>query len=215
MVLSESILVVAACTLAGGFERQLVFHPNVSTGNRTGSCGVGTRFPECLVLDEHEIVPLHLVVPWVVTLGALVILGMPTVLLRSKSKEKGLRTLAGNLFQCLGLMICSSLTTDHPSIAFALTLHSCTRLLLQMEITDSLVGGANWWRMRYLAVAMLLSLEVSVGPALSIVRWPNSPPNSLTCAYLAHLAGCILPDLVLDTIRTLIATARYVHIRED
>jgi hypothetical protein len=211
MVLSESILVVVACTLAGGFDRQKI----MSDVNITGSCGMGTRFPECLVLDEHEIVPLHLVVPWVVTLGALVILGMPTLLLRSKSKEKGLRTLAGNFFQCLGLLVCSSLTTDHPSIAFALTLHSCTRLLLQMEITDSLVGGANWWRMRYIAVVALLSLEVSVGPALSIVRWPNSPPNSLTCAYLAHLAGCILPDLVLDTIRTLIATARYVHIRED
>lgn len=216
MVLSESILVVVACTLAGGFERQ--FTPNATARgsiNHTTTCGPGTRFPECVLLDTHEIVPVHLIVPWVITLATLVTLGMPTMLLRSKSKETGLRTLAGNLFQCLGLMLCSSIATDHPSIAFSLTMHSCIRLLLQMDVTDSLVGGPGWWSLRYLAAGAILGLEVCAGPALSIVRWPKTPANTLTCAYLAHLAGCIVPDFVLDVIRTLITTARYVHIRED
>jgi hypothetical protein len=79
-----------------------------------------------------------------------------------------------------------------------------------------MIGSGLWWSLRYLAIMGLLGLQVVAGPAISVVRWPSTPSGTaLPCAYLAHLAGCIVPDLVLVYLRWLIAAARYVHVHED
>lgn len=225
MVLPESLLVVLVSTLSGGLERESITIINASSAQSSfasyqhlignGSCGVGTRWPECHVLDEH-IRPFHLAVPWCLTLASIVILSMPTVLLRSRQKERGLRTVAGNLLQFLGLLTCTSLITDHPSICFTLTLHSCVRLLVQLELSDALVGGSGWWTLRYAAVWILLCLQLCFGPSISVIRWPTTPAGSaLPCAYLAHLAGCLLPELALTSLRWVVAVMSYVRIRDD
>lgn len=230
MVLPESLLVVIVSTLSGGLEREGLLvvngtnrssnsnqslHANYQHLIGNGSCGIGTRWPECHVLDEH-IKPFHLAVPWCITLGAIVILSMPTVLLRSRQKEKGLRLVAGNILQFMGLLTCASFITDHPSICFALTLHSCVRLLVQLELSDALVGGAGWWTLRYAVVWILLCLQLCLGPSISVVRWPSTPAGSaLSCAYLAHLVGCILPDITLVSLRWLIAVLNCVKMRDD
>ena len=201
MVLSDSLLVVLACTLAGGLNR--LHHNTTPLVNAT--CGVGTHWVECRELDE-SITPVHLMVPWIFTLGTIVVLSMPTVLLRSRHKEIGLRVFAGNLLQCLGLLLASSFATDHPSLCFSLTLHSCIRLLAQLQVTD--VGGATWWAMRYVAISSLLCMEVCAGPAISVVRWLDTPSSTLSCAYLAHLIGCIVPELILINVRFLFFVAR-------
>jgi hypothetical protein len=70
--------------------------------------------------------------------------------------------------------------------------------------------------MRYLVVLAMLGLEIASGPAISVVRWPGTPMGTaLPCAYLAHLAGSIIPDLVMLHLGLLIATASYVHVHED
>jgi hypothetical protein len=214
MVFPESVLVVLASTLAGGIQR-VPPDDDDDAGAGNASCGLGTRWQECHVLDER-IRPPHLVVPWCITLCTVVILSMPTVLLRSRFKERGLRTFAGNLFQCLGLLLCSSFLSDHPSICFALTIHSSVRLLVQMEVSDALLGGCVWWGLRYVSVLAILFLQVTLGPSLSVVRWPTTPAGTaLPCAYLAHLAGCIIPDLALACMRCLVWAARYVRFREE
>ena len=201
----EHALVILASTLGGGMER------NLTPGNAT--CGVGTAWLECAVLDEG-ISPLDVVIPWAFTLGTLVFLGAPTLLLRSKHKERALGHLAWALFQCLALMTCSSFATDHPS--FALTRHSCARLLTRMQKSDTLVGGAWWWGLRYLALAQFLVWLVFVGPPLSVVRWESTPPGqTLPCAYLAHLAGCVVPDLVLFALFVVRAAGNSVRARDD
>ncbi len=201
MLLPESLLVVVACTLSGGVER-----PPDPPGNAT--CGRGTDWSECGVLDEG-IHPLHLAVPWAVTLGTILVLGMPTLLLRSKHKERGLSLVAWNLFQCLGLMLCSSFATDHPSICFALSLHSCALLLGHLEMSRALVGPGWWWGLRYLVMLGLLAWEVALGPAVSVVRWPSTPEGTaLPCAYLAHLAGAVVPDCVLCALQALLFAGR-------
>jgi hypothetical protein len=212
MVLSDSLLVVFACTLAGGFnhptttiiDKKNHTHPPNTTAHNNGTCGLGTRWMECRELDR-TITPMHLTVPWILTLATIVVLSMPTVLLRSRHKELGLRVFAGNLLQCLGLLLASSFATDHPSICFTLTIHSCVRLLAQLQITP--VGGASWWSLRFLAIFAILALEVCTGPAVSVVRWQDTSPP-LTCAYLAHLIGCILPELILLNVRFLFFAAR-------
>lgn len=192
---------VLACTLSGGLERAQ--HP---AGNTT--CGRGTDWSECEVLDE-TILARDVAVPWLVTLGTIVFLSMPTLLLRSKHKEEGLSLVAWNLFQCLGLKLCSSFTTDHPSICFALGMHSCALLLGHLEISRALVGPAWWWALRYLALLGLLVWQVCLGPAISVVRWPSTPAGTaLPCAYLAHLAGSILPDCVLFVLGALLRAGR-------
>jgi hypothetical protein len=140
-------------------------------------------------------------------------LGMPTLLLSSKSKEKGMRTLAGNLFKYLCLLVCSAMS-DHPGLSFAITIHACAILLVYMDVSEALVGGAAWWFLRYPAALALLFWEVAAGPPMSIVHWPGTD-NNVTCAYLGHLIGCILPGAALDFMRLVISFARYVHVHED
>jgi hypothetical protein len=213
VLLSESLMVVIAATLSGGVRPPATTPP---TADPNSTCAhAGARWGECVVLDT-EITGQHLAVPWVITLTAIVILSMPTVLLRSKSKEKGLRSFACNLLQCLGLLSCSFLFADHPSICFALGLHSCIRMLVQMEVSDGLLGGSWWWSLRYVAALLILTLEIIAGPPISVVRWPGTPQGTaLPCAYLSHLAGCIVPDLVLVHLRFLISAARYVQVHDD
>ncbi len=209
MILPESMLVVLACTLSGGVDRQR----RLDGGNAT--CGVGTRWAECGVLDEG-ISPQHVALPWTVTLCTIVVLSMPTVLLRSSHKEKALSKVAANLLQCLGLMLCSSFVTDHPSICFALSLHSCVLLLGHMDIAGPQVGAAWWWGLRHLAALGLLAWEVFAGPPLSVVRWPDTPPGTaLSCAYLAHLAGSIVPDCALLVLQGFLKLGGSVCVRED
>lgn len=225
MVLPESLMVVLVCTLSGGLERAplpaILLAGNTSSRSSAsppsnGSCGLGgLAWAECGVLDD-QVHPLHIGIPWALSLGTIVILSMPTVLLRSRKKETGLRTIAGNLFQFLGLLLCCSFVGDHPVICFTLSLHSCVRLLVQLEISDAFVGGCGWWTLRYLAVWTILCLQLWFGPSVSVIRWPTTPPGTaLSCAYLAHLVGCLLPDLVLSYLRWFIAFVKYIKIRDD
>ena len=214
MVFPESALVVLASTLAGGIPR--VHFPSTDHASEPRTCGKGTRWAECHVLDEH-IHSAHLMLPWTVTLCTVIVLSMPTVLLRSRAKEKGLRMFAGNLFYCLGLLLCSFFMSDHPTICFALSMHSCLRLLIRMETSSSaMLGGTLWWSLRYVSALGILLLQVFVAPSLSVIRWPSTPKgSSIECAYLAHLAGCIVPDLAIECMRLLISMARYVQIRDE
>jgi hypothetical protein len=213
MVSIDSLLVVVVSTLAGGFNRTTGVIPDTASGNFTatgeGSCGASAKWGECHRLDAM-IHPLHLLLPWVVTLCTVVTLGMPSVLLHSKGQEDGLRFFAGNLFQFFGLLSCSTLVSDHPSVCYALTLHSCVRLL------DQHVFLFSWgWFLQRLGVALLLLLQLIEGPAVSVVHWPGGTPATLPCAYLCHLVGCVAPDLVLSVMRWLVTSARYIHIHED
>lgn len=212
MVFPESALAVLASTLAGGIPR---INLTLSETSEARTCGQGTRWSECHVLDEH-IHAKHLMIPWAITLCTVVVLSMPTVLLRSRLKERGLRTIAGNLFYCLGLLLCSFFMSDHPAICFALSMHSCLRLLIRMETSGAMLGGGLWWSLRYISALGILLLQVFVSPSLSVIRWPSTlKGSSIECAYLAHLAGCIVPDLVIECMRGLVSMARYVQIREE
>jgi hypothetical protein len=203
MLLPEGLLVVVACTLSGGIERDP--EPPIP-GN--ASCGRGTEWAECGVLDEG-VLPEHIVIPWAVTLGTLVFLSMPTLLLRSKHKERALGVVAWNFLQCLGLMVASSFATDHPSIRFVLGMHSCALLLGHLELHRHLVGPSWWWGLRYLSILGLLAWEVALGPAVSVVRWPSTPGGpALPCAYLAHLGGVLVPAWVLCGMRALLWVGR-------
>jgi hypothetical protein len=219
MMSFDSAFVVLVCTLAGGFDRASLTGSSPvrpqSESNSTSSCSAGSRGRECLLLDTY-IHPLHLFLPWGVALTTLVILGMPTVLLRSKAKAEALRTFTGTIFQFFCLLLCSYFASEHPTVCFALTIHSCVFLLLHMDVSRGLVGGGWWWGLRYLSVALILGGELCAGPAVSVIRWPsvgleNHPP----CAYLAHLVGCVVPNLVLSFARRLVQCARYLCISED
>ena len=212
MVGVYSVLVVAVSTLAGGFNRTATFVSHADSRNFTeaaGSCGASTKWGECHRLDA-VIHPMHLLSPWVITLCTVVALGMPSVLLHCKGQEDGMRVFAGSLFQFFGLLSCSTLVADHPRVCYALTLHSCVRLL------DQRVYGGFWaCALQHLGVCLLLLLQLFEGPAVSVVHWPGGIPATLPCAYLCHLVGCVVPNIVLSVMRWLIASARYIHIHED
>jgi hypothetical protein len=197
MVALGSVLVVVASTLTGGLRNTTVMPP----ANTTGQCSLPKGDP-CAALDA-TIQPLHFIVPWAITLSVLVCVGMPSVLLWGREKEEGMRTFAGSLFQYLGLLLCSLVLANRTTVSFTLTLHSCTRLLLSVHW-----GGC-------LALLLLLGLQLSDGPPVSVVPWVGGQEGTLGCAYLSHLTGCVLPDLVLGLLRCLIASARYIHVSGD
>ena len=205
MLESVSLLVVGACTIAGGIRQNATF-----PANRT--CRVSQSFPECGMHDEL-ISRMDITLPWLVVLGTITVLGMPTFLVSSKRKERGLRLLSSNLAQYMALLM-GCMAVEHPSLAFALTLHACMQFLVHLEVDYSLVGGRLWWACRYLAAGGLLAWEVCAGPPLSVVSWPGVS-SSVTCAYLGHLLGCIGPGLILDALRMLISLADYVNFRPD
>lgn len=189
MVFSESVLVIAACTLAGGFGDRNQSAP------QEGACRVGTQFMDCLGLDR-EVDPAHTLTLWCNTLICIVILGMPTILARSVNKEEGMRCLAGILVQALCLML-GSMALEHPSLNYALSAHGCVLLLSRMDVGRPLVGGGKWWSLRYAMIMLLLAYVATRGPAVAVVRWPGAN-DTRACAYIAHLAGSIWPGFVLD-----------------
>lgn len=203
MAMSESLLVVVACTLAGGVGKRQQAASEV--------CRSGTTILDCAGLDK-QVVPEDLSLVWGVTLATIVLLGLPTILTRSQQKEQGMRCLAGVLFQALWLLV-ASVTTDHPVINYTLTLHACVRLLSRLEIQRCLVGGRQLWALRYGTVLCILAYGALQGPPVSVVGWPEDRSDTRTCAYIAHLAGCILPGLVLDVLGWLISAARYVDLQ--
>jgi hypothetical protein len=85
-------------------------------------------------------------------------------------------------------------------------------LLAHMEVSPALLVGPRWWwGLRYLSMYGLLAWQVMLGPAVSVVRWPSTPPGSaVPCAYLAHLGGVLAPVWVLSGLRTLLWMGRGV-----
>lgn len=202
MVFSESALVIGACTLAGG----------LGSRNRTapldGSCRVGTQILDCTGLDT-EVDPAHTLVLWCATLACTMLLGMPTILCRSAQKEEGMRCLAGILIQALCLMLVS-MASEHPSLNYTLSAHGTVLLLSRIDAGRNLIGGGKWWSLRYGMIVLLLAYVASQGPAVAVVRWPGAG-DTLSCAYISHLAGCIWPSLVLDVSALVMRACRWLE----
>jgi hypothetical protein len=206
MQFPEHALVVLASTLAGGIER------NHSTLIDNQTCGAGTEWHECKDLDK-TILPSDIALPWVFTVGTLLCLSMPTLLLRSRNKEKGLSFVAWTFVQTAGLLVSSLFLSDHPSIKFTLTMHSCARLLARLEVSSSLVGGAWWWGLRFMALAQLFAWQNYFGPAVSVIQWDRAlQVQTMPCTYLAHLGGCLFPDLILFALHVVAAAGNCVRV---
>ena len=200
----EQLLMVVASTLSGGVDKIVQSHrPEYSSSQGNFTCGRGASWGECEALDR-QFYPLDVLIPWCFTLCWLFVLGLPTLCVRSKHKTQALAGLAWMLFEFLALVTCCLWCTDHPVITFAMTLHSCVRLLCQVQVSDKFVGGKWWWSLRYFGVLQLLVWEVVCGVPVSIVRWGRSAEvdQGVACAYLAHLGGCLVPDLVLCVMRS-------------
>lgn len=195
--------VVWACTLAGGFR-------NSTGGTGDGSCDKGPlQFPECAALDGQFGSSLAASWPWIATLGTILVLGMPTVLLGSARQSHGVRDLCDMLFECLVLMLMCSLATQ-PSVGFTWSLHSCTRMLSTLQVSNALVGGAGWWSLRYLVILGMLGFVALNGPAVSVIPWPGGT-DSLHCAHIAHLGGCMMPELILFFLRWVTWAVLHAH----
>jgi len=216
----DSGLVVLACTVVGGITPEPWFSQiNVSArdqavANNTDSCPSPSGI--CLALDRL-ILPVHLIAPWLWGLATFGVLCMPTVLLCSRTRENGLRVITGRLVQYLSLLICASFLSDHPSLNFAFALHANIRFVVQLDGKGGLMGGSLWWSTRFASVVFLLACQSFFGPPISVVPWDpkTQPASSLSCAYLCHLWGCVVPDIVLSLVRGLVWFGSYVHIRDD
>lgn len=107
-----------------------------------------------------------------------------------------MRCLACILVQSLCLMT-GSMASEHPSLNYAVSAHGSVLLLSRMEVSRTLLGGAQWWSLRYVMIVAILAYIATQGPAVAVVRWPGAG-DSLSCAYVAHLLGCIWPGFLLD-----------------
>lgn len=239
-------MVILVGTLSGGFERATVVSPplvsrngttpkggnltTTTTANQSSSfstprfCAGRTFWNECHILDA-SIHPVHLLSPWVITFGTIVFLSMPTVLLRSRYKEKGLRLFAGNLAQFISLFAFSTLVSDNPSICYTFALHACVHYLCVVNVSPALWGGGLWWGIRYVVLTLILFGQLVLGPPVSVVRWNTRSTalddtaevsqGLLQCAYLSHLIGCIAPDMVLFLAKSFLVCGCYFHMRVE
>lgn len=234
------VLVILVSTLAGGFERLLipsdvfpslrVNHTATSSTRATNLtnyssspprfCTGKTLWHECHLLDT-SIHPVHLLAPWVVAFGTTVFLSMPTVLLRSRYKDRGMRLFVGNLVQFLSLFACSTLVSDNPSICYTFSLHACVQYLCFMDMSPVLWGGVVWWGFRYVALLSLLLGQLMLGPPISVIHWSprlrldtgEEAANFLPCAYLSHLIGCVAPDVILSVTKAVVVIMCFFHER--
>ena len=229
-VLTSAAAVIAA-TLTGGLRSSgeplspPMSNPHPTASEAGGSCprAWADEADSCAAVDAG-ISSLHILVPWAVTLCTVVALGLPSVLTSYKGREYDLRAFAGHLFQILGLLACTLSLAHRPAICFAFTLHGVLRLLLPWDQPSA------WHRVAYTpssliwppstacllrptVAAGLLLLQLCEGPVgLSIVRWPSAEAAApLSCAFQAHLEGCLAPDVVLLALRFLVVSARYIQ----
>jgi hypothetical protein len=220
-VLTSAAAVVVA-TLTGGLRDPLP--PANHTASVEGACPDPRAWADSCAAADASIHPLHILVPWAVTLGTVVALGLPCVLTPYKGREYDLRAFAGHLLQILGLLACTLSLGHRPAICFALTLHGTLRLLLPWDQPSAwhrvAWPPASVWPpttaalMRPSVAAGLLALQLCEGPSsLSVVRWPSSAGEEgpLSCAYQAHLVGALGPDLMLLALRFLVISARYIQ----
>jgi hypothetical protein len=220
LVQADTLITMLVCTLAGGFGRHgntSSRQPNASSSSPLplDSCPspAGNPSPACEDLDA-SILPLHLLVPWISTLSTLVVLSMPTILLRSKGKEAGLRRFAAALLRFLAMLGSVSLASNAPlTVRFVFSVYACVRVLV---ISTGEGGEGAWWGLRYTSVVGLLAWQLFHGPPVSLMAWPASGlgQGSLHCAYLAHLVGCVGPGIVLTAVQCVIGFATFVDIRE-
>ncbi|NBV33925.1 MAG: hypothetical protein EBR81_09115 [Proteobacteria bacterium] len=140
-----------------------------------------------------NVLPYHVVAIWTLTLLSLVFLGLPTLIVPSRDREKGLRLQMPPLF----ILLCCLLFCLHQlslGLTYIVSLHACMFALLYPQYDPSFVGGRSWWSLRYLAANGLILFAIYEGPPVPLVRWPGVDDQAVGCAALAHLVGCILPE---------------------
>jgi hypothetical protein len=144
----------------------------------------GSRPDACVkIRPEHVLAPFAL--PW----GVLLVVHMPTVLLASR--ERGRRLCAATarvlVVWAAGAGVAWAYTRS-PPIAYALALHSAAHLLLAgPELRHAPAARAVRWA----CLACLATGAWQLGPPLPIVdlAHPGHP--------LAHLVGLLAPELLL------------------
>lgn len=188
LLLAGKLAVIGSTTLAGA---------KLTLNMASAHCPHETNMLyECPVLDS-SVSHVALYAPWVLTMCVIVFLGLPTVLLESKHPEKGTRALITLFWRQTSMMLLTRSLARHAF--YAVGLHACVHTLLGIQSGPHLVGGAEWWGLRYLGVAGLIYLAAVYGPGVSVVAWPGrDTPEALACASLSHLLGALFPDLFLS-----------------
>lgn len=180
------LAVLGATTIAGGKLRLTVLE----------RCSQGrAAFQECEAVDAR-VTEAAVLAPWLLTIGLLLVLGLPTLLLDSHHPVRGVQALlALFLRQILPVGLAPFLPR---SFAYTLGLHACVHALLGLRGGRHLVGGRGWWGLRFPGAACLVLLAAYFGPPVSIVRWPGADTvEAVACAGQAHLLGFLLPDLLV------------------
>jgi hypothetical protein len=180
------LYVMGATTLAGSLTGD---PPPPAAASQLESCPLGHG---CGSLDA-TVCTAALAVPWAVTLGTLLLLGLPTILSpTNQQKASALATLTGTLFEC-ALLLAACLWLRSPTLVYTVSLHAAVQLL---DVVDArrLSGGESLWQFRHVPRMGLLAWAACSAPAVPLLSWTGAPPQQ--CAFVAHLLGCLLPQLV-------------------
>ena len=183
------LYVMAATTLAGSLSTD---QAPMAAPAEAESCPLGHGCGAMDAIVGATAAPV--VVPWAVTLSTLLLLGLPTILSpTNQQKASALATLTGALFECALLLAACLLWLRSPTLVYIISLHSAVQLL---DVVDArrLCGGESLWQFRHVPRMGLLAWAACSAPAVPLVSWTGAPPQQ--CAFVAHLLGCLLPQLV-------------------
>lgn len=121
---------------------------------------------------------------------AIVLLGVPTVLVPYRQQGRGIASLLAFLLRVgLQTLVCDSLKAT-PTLQYAVAVHGAVHLLVAFPCGPHLVGGRVWWALRHLAALLVCLLAAYRGPPLTIVG------SGVSCAYKAHMLGMFVPTII-------------------
>lgn len=197
-------LVILACDHAGGY-----FRPENQSCKPAANGTLLGEDPTCLGLDAL-VTQQDTLTAWGVTVAVMLVLGIPTVVLRSRWRENGIQFVTGQHARLLLLMVFVIGRTSVENYVFGL--HACVSVLVGMKPPGSscVLGSPLWWRLRYIGVLLILIHAAMLGPPVSVTHWPAVPEAFMRCAHRTHLRGAVIPDLALFVLAQALETWRYV-----
>ena len=150
----------------------------------------GSRPDTCPpILPEHVLAPFAL--PW----GVLLVVHAPTVLLASRERTRHLCAATARVLVvwAAGAAVAWAYTRS-PPIAYALALHSAARLLRTPSEHCVVVGRSADLALRWACLGCLAAGAWQLGPPLPVadLSHPGQP--------LAHLVGLLAPELLLGPV---------------
>jgi hypothetical protein len=192
----SKLLVVFACTLAGGREPLSLL--SFETGQESATCSSDSDLPPCSEIAK-KIEIWHIITPIYIAGSMWLVVAMPTICLRGQHKARGVRSLIFTLMLLwihLIICYCIFLMKEDIVLAYVWGVHSAAHVL------------ATWRPRRHtlmyqeiqpyasvIGVLLVAEFAREIGAPVGLVPWQSG--KQAQCWWIVHFV-CVIGVDVLD-----------------